>query len=146
MKTTLLIPTRNEIDGVRQIMPKVVHEWVDEIIVVDGRSTDGTREYFLEHGYRVIDQKSIGICGAYWEGMAASTGDVIIPFSPDGNSLPELIPALVQKMEEGFDMVTASRYVDGAKSEDDDFVTSLATGYSRRRPIFFLAETARTLS
>ena len=51
------------------------------------------------------------------------TGDVIITFSPDGNSIPELIPALIEKMKEGYDMVIVSRYLGSAKSEDDDVVT-----------------------
>jgi hypothetical protein len=51
-------------------------------------------------------------------------GDVIITFSPDGNSVAALIPALIAKMKEGYDMVIVSRYLDGAKSEDDDWVTT----------------------
>lgn len=124
MKSTLFIPTLNEIDGVRYIMPRVKREWVDEIIVVDGGSTDGTVEYFKEMGIPVIRQKSKGVCGAYWEGLEAATGDIVISFSPDNNSLPEAIPTLVAKMKEGYDLVIASRYLGGAKSEDDDVVTA----------------------
>jgi glycosyltransferase involved in cell wall biosynthesis len=124
MKTTLFIPVCNEITGIQQIMPRVKKDWVDEIIVVDGNSTDGTREYFEERGYKVVRQKSTGICGAYWEGLEVATGDVIIAFSPDNNSIPELIPPLAEKMKEGYDMVIVSRYKDGAKSEDDDLVTA----------------------
>ncbi len=124
IKTTLFIPTFNEVVGARLIMPRVKREWVDEIIVVDGGSTDGTVEYFKEIGIPVIRQKSKGICDAYWECIEAATGDIIISFSPDNNSLPEAIPSLVAKMKEGYEMVIASRYLDGAKSEDDDFVTA----------------------
>jgi glycosyltransferase involved in cell wall biosynthesis len=125
MKTTLLIATLNEIEGAKIIMPRINREWVDEIILVDGGSTDGTIEFFEKMGIQVVNQKSKGICGAYWEGMEVATGDVIIPFSPDNNSIPELIPDLVKKMEEGYDMVIVSRYISGAKSEDDDFITAL---------------------
>lgn len=124
MKTTLFIPVRNEIDGVRQIMPQIRKEWVDEIIVIDGNSTDGTYEYFRDNGYHVLKQKSHGLAAAYWEAFEVATGDVMIPFSPDGNSLAELIPRLVEKMKEGYDMVIASRYYGDAKSEDDDAVTA----------------------
>jgi len=48
---------------------------------------------------------------------------VVITFSPDGNSIPEVIPDLVAKMREGHDMVIASRYKGDASSEDDDIVT-----------------------
>ena len=53
------------------------------------------------------------------------TGDVVLTFSPDGNSIPEVIPQLVKKMEGGYDLVIASRYLDDAKSEDDDIFTGL---------------------
>ncbi len=123
MKTTLFIPVYNEIKGVKEIMPRIKKEWVDEIIVVDGGSTDGTLEYFQENGYRVIRQKSKGICGAYWECFEVAKGDIIVPFSPDNNSLPEAIPLLIEKIKQGYDMVIASRYKEGAKSFDDDAVT-----------------------
>ena len=124
MKTTLFIPTLNEIEGVRIIMPRINKEWVDEIVVVDGGSTDGTVEYFEKMGVKIVHQKSKGICGAYWEGQEIFTGDIIIPFSPDNNSVPELIPDLIKKMKEGHDMVIGSRYLFDAKSDDDDIVTA----------------------
>ena len=41
-------------------------------------------------------------------------GEVLITLSPDGNCIPEAIPLLLDKMEEGYDMVVASRYAPGA--------------------------------
>lgn len=125
MRTTLFVPVRNEMVGVQQIMPQVDPKWVDEILVVDGHSTDGTGDWFRSRGIKVIEQKSKGICGAYWECVENATGDIIVAFSPDGNSLAEKIVPLVEKMKEGYDMVTVSRYLDGAKSEDDDWLTGL---------------------
>ena len=124
MKVTLLIPTMNELGGMKVIMPQIQRNWVDEILIVDGGS-DGTFEYAVEQGYRVLKQKSTGLVGAYREGVAAAIGDAILTFSPDGNSVPALIPLLVTKFHEGgYDMVIASRYLPGAKSEDDDTVTA----------------------
>ena len=124
MKVTLLVPTLNEISGMKEIMPRIKREWIDEILVLDGGSTDGTVEYAVSYGYRVVNQKSKGITKAIEEGIEASSGDVMIAFSPDGNSVPEFIPQLIEKMKEGYDMVIASRYLKGAKSEDDDAVTA----------------------
>lgn len=104
-------------------MPRIKREWVDEILVVDANSTDGTYEYAVKNNYRVIRQTSVGLVGAYQDGLEVAIGDVIIPFSPDGNSVPEAIPELVNKMREGYDMVIASRYLPGVNSEDDDLVT-----------------------
>ena len=58
----------------------------------------------------------------YYEVWPLIEGDVVITFSPDGNSMPEKIPELVAKMRQGHDMVIASRYKDDATGEDDDIV------------------------
>jgi glycosyltransferase involved in cell wall biosynthesis len=122
--TTLLVLTLNEIDGMREIMPKIRREWVDQIIIVDGGSTDGTIEYAQENGYFVYVQKQKGFRHAYTEVLPYIKGENVLTFSPDGNSVPELIPPLIEKMNEGYDMVIASRYLGDAVSEDDDAVTS----------------------
>jgi glycosyltransferase involved in cell wall biosynthesis len=126
LKTTLIIPTLNEIDGVRAILPRIKPGWCDQIIIVDGNSTDGTAEYVKEQGYFVIPQEEKGLRRAYLEALPYVEGDVIVTFSSDGISVPELIPPLVAKMKEGYDMVIVSRYLDDARSYDDTFITALA--------------------
>lgn len=123
MKITLLIPTLNEIEGLKQIMPLIKKEWVDQVLFVDGGSTDGTVEWLKENHWEFIIQKQRGLRYAYSEALPYIKGDALITFSPDGNSIPELIPPLIAKYREGYDMVIVSRYADGAKSEDDDFIT-----------------------
>jgi|SRR5438876_3270048 len=125
MKVTLFIPTYNEIDGVKAVMLKINKEWIDEVIIVDHPSTDGTKEFLESLGYNVLIQKEPGLFSAWWQGFEASTGDIIIPFSPDNNSVPEVIPKLVAKVREGYDMVIASRYLDNAKSDDDNVATKV---------------------
>jgi len=124
LKTTLIVCTLNEIDGMRVIMPKIKKEWCDQIIILDGGSTDGTIQYARDNGYFVYIQKKKGFRYAYFEVLPYIEGDMIITFSPDGNSVPELIPKLIRKMREGYDMVIASRYLDDAKSDDDDAMTA----------------------
>jgi glycosyltransferase involved in cell wall biosynthesis len=124
VKVTLFIPTKNEVEGMKLIMPRIRKEWVDEILVVDGHSTDGTLEYCRQHGYRVIQQERPGLGGAYWTCFDHAQGDVIIAFSPDNNSIPELIPKMTEKIREGYDLVIASRYTLGAKSHDDTPITA----------------------
>lgn len=123
MKSTLLLPTWNEIEAVRSIYPTIDHSWVDEILVIDGGSTDGTKEYFEERGVRVCLQERPGFGAAMYEGMLHSTGDIVVEFPPDGNSLPEKIPEVITKVKEGYDLVIASRYKDDAVSLDDDRLT-----------------------
>jgi glycosyltransferase involved in cell wall biosynthesis len=123
LKTTLIVCTLNEIDGMRVIMPQIDRQWCDQIIILDGGSTDGTIQYARDNGYFVYIQKKKGFRHAYTEVLPYIEGDVVITFSPDGNSLPELIPLLIDKMLDGNDMVIASRYLGHAKSEDDDVLT-----------------------
>lgn len=124
LTVTLLVPTLNEIDGMRVIMPQIRREWVDQILVLDGGSTDGTVEFARTQGYDVHVQREPGIRFGYREVLPLVEGDIVLTFSPDGNSLPELIPALIDKMNQGHDMVIASRYLPGAGSDDDDWLTA----------------------
>jgi glycosyltransferase involved in cell wall biosynthesis len=124
MKTTLLVMTLNEIGGMKVIMPQIQKGWCDQIIIVDGGSTDGTIEWAREQGYFVYIQKQHGFRHAYNEVLPYIEGDIVITFSPDGNSVSELIPELIKKMGGGYDMVIASRYLGNAKSEDDDIITA----------------------
>lgn len=117
------MPILNEIDGMKIIMPRIKKEWVDDIIIVDGGSTDGGLEYARSLGCKVLVQQKPGIRRAYNEVMPHIKTDIVIPFSPDGNSIPELIPPLIDKINEGYDMVIVSRYLGDAKSEDDGLVT-----------------------
>lgn len=123
MKVTLLALTLNEIDGVRVILPQIAREWADQILVLDGGSTDGTVEWARANGYDVYAQRRPGIRHAYLEALPHVRGDVILSLSPDGNCDPAVIPRILDKMRQGYDMVIGSRYLGEARSEDDDLVT-----------------------
>lgn len=123
MKTSLIIPTLNELGGMKVIMPRIKKEWYDQLIVIDGGSTDGTVEYARENGYFVYVQKEKGLRQGLREILDMITGDIMITFSPDGNCIPELIPSLIEEMEKGYDMVIVSRYKGKAVSHDDDAIT-----------------------
>jgi glycosyltransferase involved in cell wall biosynthesis len=123
MKVTLLALTLNEIEGVRAILPRIPRELFEQILILDGGSTDGTVEWAREQGFTVLQQREKGIRFAYLEALPHITGDVIVSLSPDGNCDPAVLPRLVAKMREGYDLVIGSRYSGGMKSEDDDLVT-----------------------
>jgi glycosyltransferase involved in cell wall biosynthesis len=108
----------------KQIMPTVDRSLFHQILVVDGGSTDGTKEWARANGFTVFEQVEPGLRHGYNEVLDRITGDIVITFSPDGNCLASLLPALVAKAREGHDLVIASRYLRGAKSYDDDLVTA----------------------
>lgn len=126
MKTTLIAATLNEIEGLRVVLPGIDKTWVDEIIITDGHSTDGTIEYCRREGYFVHLQRKRGYGAAIQEVLPMAQGDIIVEFPADGSSLPEKIPELIAKIrDEGYDLVIASRYKEQAKSYDDDVVTAI---------------------
>ena len=118
MSTSLIILTLNEIDGIRKILPEIKKEWVDEILIVDGGSTDGTVEEATEMGFKIIKQKIKGHGGAILEGIKQTTSDKIIIFGADGSNETNEIPQLVEKSLEGFDQVTISRFGKTSINED----------------------------
>lgn len=119
MKTTLVLLTKNEIEGVRTVVPRLPVKEVTEVIAVDGRSTDGTYEYLLEHGIRVIRQETMGRGEAFRLAIEAAEGDVLIFFSPDGNEDPDDIPRFLPLLEKGADIVIGSRMMKGGRNEED---------------------------
>lgn len=126
MTVCIVIPTLNELEGLKKIVPQITANWYQRIIILDGGSKDGTIEYAKDHGYEVVVQKRPGMRMAYIECYGYINEDIVITFSPDGNSVVETIPELIKEMEDGYDMVIASRYKEGAKSYDDTKITGIA--------------------
>jgi glycosyltransferase involved in cell wall biosynthesis len=120
----LLLPTLNEIDGVKAIVPYIERALVDDIIVIDGGSKDGTVEYAIAAGLTVVTQLRAGLQYAVFDVARSLPHDYVIEFSPDGNCKVDQLSELVAKIREGYDHVVVSRYLDHAVSEDDDHVTA----------------------
>ena len=110
MSSALIILTFNEIDGVRELFPKIDKNWVDEIVVIDGGSTDGTIEECKKFGFRIIIQKIKGHGGAILTGVRETKSDNIIIFGPDGNHEVEEIKILDNKIKQGYDQVIINRF------------------------------------
>lgn len=107
----------------RAVLPRIRKEWLDEIVIMDGGSTDGTVEYAESLGFKVTRQTTKGLTPGTFEGLAAVKSDYVITFTPDNNMIPEKIPLVIEKLKEGYDMVVVSRFMKGAKSDDDTAVT-----------------------
>ena len=117
---TLVVLTLNEIDGAGHVFPKLPLSSLDEVLVVDGGSTDGTIEFFRARGVQVIVQEQRGRGEAFRLAVQHARNEWLIFFSPDGNEDPADIARLVDGLAAGYDMVIASRFMAGARSEDDD--------------------------
>ncbi len=110
MGTALIILTFNEIDGVKELLPKIDKNWIDEILVVDGGSTDGTIDECEKMGFSVFIQKTKGHGGAILTGVQQTTSENIILFGPDGNHEVDEIVILNNKIKDGYDQVIINRF------------------------------------
>lgn len=120
--SSLIILTRNEIEGMREMVGRIPFESVDEHFLVDYKSDDGTVEFAKKRGIRIEHQKKPGRSDAFRIASEAARGKYLIFFSPDGNEDPADIPKLVRKLKEGYDMVIASRFLPESRNEEDDQV------------------------
>ena len=119
----------------------------EQILVIDGNSTDGTPEFFQEKGFTVYRQARPGLGAAMIEARQRCTTDALIFFHPDGNEDPRDILVIYAFLETGRDFVVASRMVHGAVNEDDHksfrprkwanrgfaLIANLAWGYGNNR-------------
>jgi len=95
MRISVVIPVLNGARYLAQALDSVMAQSrpVDEVVVVDGGSTDGSRE--IASGYPVVrlltQSGRTGFAGAYDEGFTASTGDVITGLDSDDYWTPRKI-------------------------------------------------------
>ena len=111
---TVIVPTRNEAANVRPVL-ELARRHADELLVVDGHSTDGTAEIAVEYGARVILDNGRGKGAALRLGIEEARGDILVLIDADGSHDPADIPALVQPIVEGrADHVSGSRMLGGS--------------------------------
>lgn len=115
MRVSVVLPAKNEAAGLRQVLPRLRDQMGDaEVIVVDDGSTDETAAVATEHGAQVLSAPySMGNGAAIKRGARAASGEVLVFMDADGQHDPALIPALLSKLDEGYDMVVGARGVGG---------------------------------
>jgi glycosyltransferase involved in cell wall biosynthesis len=125
-RVSLVIPTLNEAENLRWLLP-LLPTWAYEILVVDGRSTDGTPEVVRQlcPGARLISERRRGKGVALMSGFEAATGDIVIMLDADGSMDPEEIILLVAALMAGSDFVKGSRFIQGAGTVDMTYIRML---------------------
>ena len=117
-RVSVVVPTFNEarnLPFVFNLIPNVY-----EVIVVDGRSTDGTVEVArrLRPDVRIISQTRGGKGNALACGFAAARGEIVVMLDADGSADPREIPRFVRALIEGADFAKGTRFVAGGGSGD----------------------------
>ncbi len=111
MQLSIVLPAKNEAEGLRRTLPALRAAFPDvEIIVSDDGSTDDTAQVALSAGVRVVSTPySMGNGAAIKRGARAAGGDVLVFMDADGQHDPACIPQLLAKLGEGYDMVVGAR-------------------------------------
>lgn len=136
MKLSILIPVLNEEDSIVQlneqtldVLRELSHEY--EVIYVNDGSSDNTAKLIEEFTGQdtcvklVNFKRNYGQTAAMMAGINFSSGDIIIPMDADLQNDPADIPRLIEKINEGYDVVSGWR-----KGRKDSF-------FSRLIPSFF---------
>lgn len=94
---SLVVPCYNEEAGVRRVIERTPPD-VDEIVIADNASTDGTAAVASSLGARVVPVAVRGYGAALKGGIAAATSDVVVTLDGDATYPPEAIPRLVGEL------------------------------------------------
>lgn len=116
---SVIFPVLNEVHGLQAVLP-IIPDYVDEVIIVDGGSTDGTVEMArrLRPDARVVVQAGRGKGNALKAGVALATGHMIVTMDADGSMDPADIDEALNKLLDGCDFVKGSRELEGGGSSD----------------------------
>jgi glycosyltransferase involved in cell wall biosynthesis len=119
VRVTLALLVRDEIVGLRALADRIPVHAVDEVLAIDGGSTDGSVEYLRARGIRVVTQGRPGRGEAFALAFREASGDALVFFGPDGNEDPADVPRFRERLEAGADMVIGNRMTDGGVNEED---------------------------
>jgi len=122
---TLIIPTLNEVEAIGGVLKDVPRDLIDEVLVVDGHSTDGTPDLVRRLGFRVVEQPGRGYGDAIAAGFRHARGQIAVLADADGSYTLDDIRRLLDAVAAGADVALGSRYRPESGSEDDTLVRRL---------------------
>ena len=120
-KITLIIPALNEEKNLPHLLPKIP-PIVDEVLLVDGLSTDRTKEVAreLRPDIRILSQEGKGKGNALKCGVKNATGDIVVMLDADVSMDPEEIPLFIEPLLNGYHFVKGSRFLPNGGTTDMD--------------------------
>ena len=143
---SIIIPTYNEKDNIPILLHRIEALGMNnEIIVVDDNSNDGTAEVVQRlsskyHNIHLIERpEKMGISSAVKDALEIANGKYALVMDGDLQHPPELIPKLLREIRKGKDIVVASRYMKGGKSEfglHRKIVSKVATFFAHTSLLF----------
>jgi len=110
-RLSIILPAKNEGAALKDLLPRLRQAQPEaEIIVADDGSTDETRDICANAGVTCLSSPySMGNGAAIKRGARAASGDVLIFMDGDGQHAPADIARLLEKLEQGYDMVVGAR-------------------------------------
>ncbi|MBI2717823.1 MAG: glycosyltransferase family 2 protein [Rhizobiales bacterium] len=125
-RISVIVPAKNEAKNLPHVLPRIP-KWVDEIILVDGNSTDDTVAVAMELNPNivVVQQKGRGKGAALRSGFAAAKGDIIVTLDADGSADPGEIASFIGALFAGADFVKGSRFLQGGETADMEWYRRL---------------------
>ena len=115
MRISVVLPAKNEAEGLRRTLPGLKVLLPDaEIIVVNDGSTDDTVAVAAEFGVRILTSPyPMGNGAAIKRGARAASGEILVFMDADGQHDPQYCQRLLTRLDQGFDMVVGARGWDG---------------------------------
>lgn len=116
---SVVVPAMNEERNIAWVLERIP-SYVDEVLLVDGHSTDDTVRVAREvrPDIRVVPQRGCGKGAAMRTGFEDAVGDYVVVLDADGSMDPKEIDYYVSVLESGYDLVKGSRELPGGGSLD----------------------------